>query len=225
MPDKPTYEELEEIILKLKSADLDRQKKEEQLEEEIQRWRIMLEQSRDGIVVLDQNGKVYEANIRFADMLGYSIEEVYELYVWDWDFIYTKEELIEMVGDVGEEGAHFETKHRRKDGSIIDVELSNNGALYRGQKLIFCLCRDITDRKKAEEEREKLIGELQSALAEIETLRGLLPICANCKNIRNEKGQWERIELYISKHSKAEFTHGLCPECVKKLYPDLYSKQ
>jgi PAS domain S-box-containing protein len=222
MSEKPTYEELEGNILKLRNAELDWRQKEANLKDEILRWRILLEQSRDGIVVLEQDGKVYEANRRFADMLGYSIDEVQQLYVWDWDLIYTKEQLIEMLQSVDDKGAHFETRHRRKDGTILDVELSNNGAVYRGQKLIFCLCRDITDRKQAEKERERLIEELKTALAEINTLRGLLPICSNCKKIRDDAGKWEQIEVYISKHSEAEFTHGLCPDCVKKLYPDLW---
>jgi PAS domain S-box-containing protein len=80
---------------------------------------------------------------------------------------------------------------------------------------------NITERKRAEEEREKMIRELQNALAEIKTLSGLLPICAHCKNIRDDKGYWNKIEAYIHKHSDAEFTHGICPECAKKYYPDM----
>jgi len=116
----------------------------------------MFEQSRDGIVILDQNGKVYEANKRYADILGYSLEEIHRLHVWDWDTVFTQEQLIEMIRNVNESGAHFEIQQRRKDGAIVDIELSNNGAVYRGQKLVFCICRDITDRKRAENERAKL---------------------------------------------------------------------
>ncbi len=76
-------------------------------------------------------------------------------------------------------------------------------------------------RKRAQEERERLIGELQEALTKIKALRGLLPICANCKKIRDDQGYWNRIETYIQEHSEAEFSHGLCPECAKLLYPDL----
>ena len=64
-----------------------------------------------------------------------------------------------------------------------------------------------------------MIHELQNALHEIETLQGILPICAKCKKIRDDQGYWNQIESYISKHSKATFTHGLCPECIAKLYP------
>ena len=80
---------------------------------------------------------------------------------------------------------------------------------------------NISERKKIEYEREKLIVELENALGKVKTLSGLLPICASCKKIRNDKGYWDRIEFYISEHSDAEFTHSICPDCAKKLYPDI----
>ncbi len=70
------------------------------------------------------------------------------------------------------------------------------------------------------QEREQLILQLQEALAQVKTLRGLLPICASCKKIRDDRGYWSQIETYIGDRSDAEFTHGLCPECAKKLYPE-----
>ncbi len=75
-------------------------------------------------------------------------------------------------------------------------------------------------RQWVEAEREKLIVELQDALAKIKTLRGLIPICASCKKIRDDQGYWTQVEAYIQDHSEAEFSHGICPECMKKLYPD-----
>jgi hypothetical protein len=63
--------------------------------------------------------------------------------------------------------------------------------------------------------------QLKNALAELKVLRGMLPICCNCKNIRDDKGYWNKIESYIQEHSEAEFSHGICPDCAKKLYPDL----
>lgn len=83
------------------------------------------------------------------------------------------------------------------------------------------ISRDITARKQNEEEKAKLIGELQKTIGEIKTLSGLLPICASCKNIRDDKGYWNKIETYIAHHSEAEFTHSICQECAKKLYPNL----
>jgi|GEM_PF-226591 DNA-binding response OmpR family regulator len=84
------------------------------------------------------------------------------------------------------------------------------------------VARNIDRRKRLEREREKLIEELQEALANIKTLSGLLPICASCKKIRDDKGYWNQIETYIKNHSDATFTHGICPDCMEKLYPDVY---
>ena len=212
-------------VLELKNAELDRRRVEELLKDEISWRRMLVEQSRDAIVVLDQNCKVYEANKRYADMLGYSMDEVYQLYVWDWDFHFNKEQLKEMIRTVDDSGDHFETQHRRKDGTIIDLELSTNGAIYRGQKLIFCICRDITERKRAEKERERLILELQEALSKIKVLSGFLPTCSFCKRIRNDKGEWEQIETYIRDRSEADFSHSVCPECMEKRYPELLNKK
>jgi len=74
--------------------------------------------------------------------------------------------------------------------------------------------------EESQEAREKLISDLQKALAELKTLSGLLPICSHCKNIRDDQGYWEQLEGYIQKHSDAKFSHGICPECAKKYYPD-----
>ena len=82
----------------------------------------------------------------------------------------------------------------------------------------------VAERKHYEKEREGLISELQQALSKIKKLSGLLPICASCKNIRNDEGYWEQIEGYIKEHSEAEFSHSICPECTRKLYPELYKK-
>lgn len=75
------------------------------------------------------------------------------------------------------------------------------------------------------EERDKLVAEIQDALDNIKTLRGLLPVCAYCKKVRNDKGYWEQIEGYLSEHSQAEFTHGVCPECMVKLQMEARSRK
>jgi PAS domain S-box-containing protein len=123
---------------------------EEALADEATRRRILVDQSRDGIVILDQNGNVYEANRQFAEMLGYTPEETAKLHVWDWEVLASREQVLGMLKSVDEAGDHFETRHRRKDGSTYDVEISTNGAVIAGQKLIFCVCRDITQRKQME---------------------------------------------------------------------------
>ena len=78
----------------------------------------------------------------------------------------------------------------------------------------------------AAKERESLIAQLQQALKDVKTLSGLLPICSSCKKIRNEENRsWQQIEDYIADHSDADFTHGICPECAHRLYPELYQNK
>ncbi|MFH1985049.1 MAG: PAS domain S-box protein [Pseudomonadota bacterium] len=124
---------------------------EAELAREAVRRRILIEQSRDGIVVLDEDGKVFEVNKKFADMLGYTIQEALELYVWNWENLVPKATVLEMIKAVDAAGDHFETEHRRKDGTTYPVEISTNGAVIDGRKMVFCVCRDITERKAAEE--------------------------------------------------------------------------
>ena len=122
----------------------------------------------------------------------------------------------------------IDAKHRilRRDGEMrhvlvrIRVIKDSSGNLIR----LYGATQDITEQKLAEEEREKLIVELQDALSQVKMMSGLLPICSSCKKIRDEQGNWEMLEVYIRDHSEADFSHGLCPECLIRLYPDLYKK-
>lgn len=91
------------------------------------------------------------------------------------------------------------------------------------QELNEALHKEILVRTRTEEDKEKLINELQVALAQVKTLSGLLPICSSCQQIRDNNGRWTRVEEYIQKKTNAEFTHGICPKCAKKLYPELYA--
>ena len=117
--------------------------------------------------------------------------------------------------------------HYDKDGNPRNVEVhaypifDSEGNVLR----IIESSLDITERKQAEEEREKLIQELQDALAKVKTLSGLLPICSSCKKIRDDKGYWNQIEAYIRDHSEADFSHSICPECAKELYPELHERR
>jgi len=84
--------------------------------------------------------------------------------------------------------------------------------------------QEIERRKQVEREKEELIQKLKQALGEVKTLRGFLPICASCKKIRDDEGYWQQIEKYIQDHSEATFTHGICPECADRLYPEVRRK-
>lgn len=84
------------------------------------------------------------------------------------------------------------------------------------------LKREMDHRKAREADLRRSNDELQQALKEVKTLRGLIPICASCKKIRNDGGFWQQLEDYLSEHSGVEFSHGLCQPCIKKLYPGVY---
>ncbi len=115
---------------------------------------------------------------------------------------------------------------RRKDCFTLESILFLE-ALAQGIGSALMRIQDGTARKKAEEdlqqkalELEKANQELQALLDNVKTLRGLLPICASCKKIRDDKGYWNQIESYIRDHSEADFSHSICPDCIKKFYPD-----
>ena len=129
--------------------------------------------------------------------------------------------LIETVRE--RRTAHAEHIHFLPDGSKTFAEITTSPIIdAKGRvKQVVHIARNINARKQAEEEREKLIIELQTALSEIKTLRGLLPICMNCHKIRTEHGAWSKLETYISEHSDAEFSHGICPDCFDKQMKDI----
>jgi PAS domain S-box-containing protein len=121
------------------------------LAEEVVRRRILFERANDGIAILDLDGKLYESNPAFARMLGYTQEEMRQLHVWDWDALWTREELLSRLENRFAVPATFETRHRRKDGSFYEVEVSVGGAELGGRKFLYCVLRDTTGRKAAEE--------------------------------------------------------------------------
>lgn len=123
---------------------------EDQLADQMRRFRLLLDSSRDGIVILDQEYRVVEANQRFVEMLGYAQEELVQLHAWDFDALMNRADIRSGFADLEHDRRLFETRHRRRDGSEYDVEISASGAVWGGQKLVLCICRDITQRKRAE---------------------------------------------------------------------------
>ena len=120
-----------------------------------------------------------------------------------------------------EEGKPYDLEfeiRRVSDGQVVTV---HSKARYdEANGTIFGVLQDITARKRIEREREKLIEQLRRALEQIKTLRGIVPICACCKKIRDDHGFWEQVEAYVSRHTEAEFSHGICPACLEKFYPE-----
>ena len=117
---------------------------------------------------------------------------------------------------------NIEEKETWPDGSVHWVSTTKLPLRDTAGKIIgTCgISRDITARKQIEVEREMLIRNLRSAIEQIKTLKGLVPMCSGCKKIRDDHGYWEKVESYLSRHADIEFTHGLCPDCLKSIYPE-----
>jgi PAS domain S-box-containing protein len=187
----------------------------------------------DIFILLDSKGKILSVNLAVTDLLGYN----------DKDIIRRPITSI-LSGEVTEQFLFTEAKIDEKSKSTAVVQKNSNrnldGTLVTksGKKILtsvavstlwnrngsiagyVVIARDITEQKQIESEREGLIKELQDALSNIKVLRGLLPICANCKKIRDDKGYWQDVAFYIREHSEADFSHGICPDCMEKLYPE-----
>jgi hypothetical protein len=109
----------------------------------------------------------------------------------------------------------FENRYRCKDGSY--KWLLWNATADLEHQVIYSVARDITERKQAEQERELLLRELQTALGEVKELQKILPMCMYCKSIRNDENYWQTVETYIAHHTNARLSHGICPICYQNV--------
>jgi PAS domain S-box-containing protein len=145
----------------------------------------------------------------------------------DFDF-YSEEharpafEVEQEIIRTGKPLLHLEEKETHRDGRVTWAMTSKMPWRDDAGNIIgtMGISHDITRRKQVEAERERLLAELQNALANVKSLSGLLPICSGCKKIRDDKGYWNQVESYIQKHSEAKFSHGMCPDCIRKYFPD-----
>ena len=173
-------------------------------------FRKLLENSSDAIFIVDpKDGAFLDVNETACRRLGYPRKTLLLMGVPDIQAIARApgdwEKLRARIA--ASETLLIEGRHVRADGSSFPVEVGINRAEIEGREYVLASARDITERKKMEE-----------ALKEVDTLRGLIPMCAKCKKIRDDKGFWEKVEVYLEKHSGARFTHGLCKECMNELY-------
>ena len=178
-----------------------------------------------GILIANLEGRITYVNPSFLRMFEYmDKEEVLGNNVAD--FFGSKE--IKSLADVAaiidlttSATAEFAVVH--KDGTRFYVEVSSSNVTNDQGNVVGAMASfvDITRRKQTEMEREDLIRKLQTALVKIKTLRGLVPICASCKKIRDDQGFWHQVEVYVRDHTEANFSHSICPACAKELYPEL----
>ncbi len=195
---------------------------EHQLEQSEQLYRSLFEKNISVMLLIDpENGAIFDANPSACLYYGYSKEKLQTMKITDINVL-TKEEVFnEMQRAQSEKRNYFNFRHRLSNGDIRDVEVFSGPITVKGKSLLCSIIHDISERKLAESERERLITELQKTLSEVKRLRGYLPICSSCKRIRDDTGYWNQIEAYIRDHSEAEFSHGICPDCAAKLYPSL----
>jgi PAS domain S-box-containing protein len=205
----------------------ERKRMEEALRENESRLELALKSSEMGVWSLDlaENKRVFDAQV--CHLLGIdpvkfsgTAKEFFSVVHPD-DHDAIRSALARTI----EQNAPYESDYRVvcPDGSIRHI--TARGALFcddKGQAVrLNGLVWDITERKRLEEEREKLVRQLREALANVKTLSGLLPICSYCKKIRDDEGYWQQIEAYIHQHSLAQFSHGICPDCYKKARAEL----
>ncbi len=150
-------------------------------------------------------------------VLGFSREELMSKPFIEFVHPDDRERTLRQNGDVraGAQAHAFENRYLCRNGSFRWLLWNATPDPDRG--VIFSVARDVTERKLAEEHRERLLRELTAALAEVRTLRSLLPICSYCKRIRDEDDSWHTVDTYLSRHTTTQFSHGICPACFESV--------
>jgi PAS domain S-box-containing protein len=184
----------------------------------------------EGIFVLNGRGAFSFMNQEAERLTGWTFEELKDKVVHDiihyekGDDIPLPVEECEMLSVIktGKLYSSTDVTLMKKDGSHFPVSVISSPIAENGKVLTAVTAfRDITEQKQLEKDREKLIEELKESLKTIKKLQGILPICASCKKIRDNNGEWSELEFYIMTRADVDFSHGICPECAKRLYPDL----
>jgi PAS domain S-box-containing protein len=171
----------------------------------------------DMLVVARFDGHFLRLNPAWETTLGFTREELQRVPMFDFVHPDDRERTLEQNRKVraGGQALGFENRYRCRDGSYRWLRWNATADIDR--QLIFSVARDITVQKRADEERERLLRELQAALAEVKELREILPICMYCKRIRDDANYWQTVEAYLSHHTNARFSHGICPACYEKV--------
>lgn len=201
----------------------------EQLRNTQDRYRTLLDQSSDAIFSFNKDGQYLYVNQQFAKSVSDKKPEyIIGKRIWD---IFSKEEADKRFAVVKSVFQNGKTKNIEVRVPMTDGDkyyLTTVKPILDEQdnvSIVICISKEITERKHIEDERENLIKELQIALSEIKTLRGILPICSFCKKIRDDKGYWSQVEVYVKEHTEADFSHSYCPECAKTHYPDFFNEK
>ena len=182
------------------------------------RYRSLVESTEDSIYLFDSKYNYMFMNKKHISRLGIKGNEYLGRPYTDFHKPEESQMFLEKLDEVFNKGISLQFQHRSpRNGKYFLRTLSPIKGTDGKVAAVTVISKDINELKLAEFERDKIIFELQAALQDIKTLKGLIPICAWCKNIRNDKGYWQKIESYISEHSEADFTHGICEKCLKKV--------
>jgi PAS domain S-box-containing protein len=170
----------------------------------------------DGIRIIDTNFKILYENQKHKDLLGDHVGE------YCFSAYQQKERVCEIcpvVKAFNDGQIHKAERAVPTKADIIHLGITASPLRDSTGRIIagVVVARDITKRKLMEADREDLIVELKGALAKIKTLKGLIPVCAWCKKVRNDRGYWDKLENYMHENFDADFTHGICPECAEKM--------
>lgn len=195
------------------------------------KFRRVAESAKDGIITADRTGKIAFCNSAAAKMFGHPADDLIGQPIgilMPQRFQKAHERGMARVVASSESRLIDQTVELfgiTKDGHEFPIELSLSSWESGSEKFYTGMIRDISERKLHEKELNQLIRSLKESLAQVRQLSGMLPICASCKKIRDDKGYWNQIEEYIRAHSEAEFSHGICPDCSQKLYPEYHRQK
>lgn len=182
---------------------------------------LLVENMVDSMIILDTDNQIVDINPASAvtfqcqpkQMIGQKIDQFIPSSA-ELDKYLASEGYVQTEIDLG--NIQPERKFELRLSTLYDRHSEVIGKIV--------VLRDVTEMNKNEKEREKLVHNLQEALNQVKTLNGLLPICSNCKKIRDDQGYWRDVEIYIQNHSDIDFSHGICPECLEKYYPDIAAR-
>ena len=190
----------------------------------------------DGVVVADKHFRLLQLNPAAQRMHGHALEDVppegwserYGIFQRDGEtpFPYEQLPLVRVLtGEAFVSEVEAVIKHANCLAGIVVRSLASPVKNARGEMVgAVVVMHDVTQQARADEERQRLIAELQQALREIKTLRGLIPICASCKSVRDISGYWQKLEAFLMEHADVEFSHGICNDCGEKLYGELWKQ-
>jgi PAS domain-containing protein len=190
----------------------------------------ILDSMSEGVSVVDADGRIVLVNAArkgahpagFANIPRGGWARAFPFFQPDGRTPVAEEDLPMSRALRGESGS-VELVRRPADGRHVHERTTFQPLRIPGQAKpagAVVVVRDVTERRENDRVRQEYVVSLQNALADVKTLRGILPICANCKKIRNDQGAWTQVEAYVQQHTSAEFSHGICPECIRTLYPE-----